>query len=130
MLNYKSLLYKQKYYPISFKLKYILSSNLNIKERYINYSALQLNHMRSDKIKFYSKFLFDKIKVWREYTVFYYEYFNLIKKIEYYKNQVRRKAYYRNGLLHRDNKPAYIEYDFNGRLIIKESYQNGMKTKT
>jgi hypothetical protein len=36
------------------------------------------------------------------------------------------KEWYKNGILHRENGPARIKSDNNGKLIIEEYYQNGI----
>lgn len=117
MLNYKSILYKERYYPISYKLKFILSSNLNISHT----RTIHTTH-----IIFRSKFLFDKLVVYKSNAMYYHDNNCLDKTTKYPQvNLSRTSEYYlRDNQLHRDNKPAYIEYD-NNKVTIIAYYQFG-----
>lgn len=133
MLNYKSILFKEKYYSISFKLKFILKSNLNIR-----YNNNYIFRSKAYKYPIYckSKFLFDKFKCVNksEYIIQYYTYgkhengndkheSDKPATIKYYSNgNVEYKIWCLNGIMHRKDKPARIKYYINGRIKSKEYY--------
>lgn len=62
MLNFKSVLYKEKYYSISYKLKFILSSNLNISSTCKAQLLIENDNYSPRAIMINSKFLFDNCK--------------------------------------------------------------------
>lgn len=86
-INTKSLLYKQKYYSITFKLCFITkikfikhtSKHKLTDEKLINFYDLE--YIGYDKIKVYNKFLFDKVVALQIYNdITYYKlYFYLYK---------------------------------------------------
>lgn len=46
----------------------------------------------------------------------------------YYSNgNIKSKFYYKDEELHKDNGPAYIEYNMDGNITNKEFYLNGKK---
>lgn len=145
MLNFKSILYKQKYYIISFKLKFILNSKLNIStiSKHIIFTSDMLEVMlRLSRGRFitHNKFNLSNIEYNGyhngEYITKYFR-FNLLHRDskpaeinkmadEFHGMLTTFKAYYKDGLLHRDNKPAVIYY-FYHTIERKEYYQNGLR---
>lgn len=122
MINFKSILYKERYYAISFKLNYILKSNLfKIHRREYTFKR------KKNIIMCYNQFVFDKLMI-RKKDVIEHLFFNKLHNdngpavIEYYDGEIYKKQYYQNGKLHRDNGPAIIE--FYGTYKCEKYYSN------
>lgn len=109
--QFKSILFKRKYYAISFKLNYIMKSNLFKHRREKNIVNTDIDIDKKDnvvcvipkQITLYDRFIFAKLKIRTKYVLLY-KYF---------------------GKLHRDNKPAYIIFSPNGEIKYKQYYYNG-----
>lgn len=110
--NFKSILFKTKYYPISFKLNYILSSNLfkldNKEYRFEDAIITKKLCISNDEyVIAFNKFILDKMKV-------------ILNR-----DNIKTESYYVNFKMHRDNEPAYLEYK-NDVICYKVYYQNGV----
>lgn len=111
MLNFKSVLYKRKYYCISYKLNFILSSTLFKQEttKYkLNNIILKKRYRirsRDYNITTYDRFIFNTIKI----TII--------------EGCLKSKRYYKQDKLHRDDKPAIKNY-LSGVIILEAYYKN------
>lgn len=135
MLNYKSLLFKEKYYCISYKLKFILKSNLSE----IRDTNCKLITSKEDIIYMHSnsKFAFVTRKqmiTFDEYeSLEYYQYNKLHREddkptaILYCEGKIKYIRFLKNGYLHRESdKPSIIEFDENENIIEVSYYKNDL----
>lgn len=125
----KSILYKRKYYSISFKLSFITKFNLKYKKEGVICSKLNEKLNISNDILITDRFNFRKII---HSTTYGYTYYLFLKKHRdnkpasvVKKDNVLQLSFYQNDKIHRDNKPAYIEY-VDEVLFIKSYYENGV----
>lgn len=127
MLNFKSILFKTKYYPISYKLKFILKSNLSL----FHISKCVIPTPKILNLTYYITYAKNRF---------------VFKNIKCVNNSENTTRYYEFNKLHRDNKPAvvnyystqllgyytrykirFIKYDHKGRVLnFVEYYQNGV----
>lgn len=133
MLNFKSILFKEKYYAISYKLNFISKSNL-----FKKYQSKTINQV-DNKITYttrYNKFIYAKVKVvsieGNYKHVNYYSNDQLHRsnrpaRVVYYDNCVILQQYYKYGKVHNDNGPAIICHYRNGMIKLIEYYQHGQK---
>lgn len=136
--QFKSILYKVKYYAISFKLNFILSKDKfkitkdKIKGKYITQDEDVILSMRCRPCVYYNKFILFKFTIVTKHYKEYYEYGrchrdNKPAYIEYENNKIVVEQYYVNGKLHRHNQPAIIQYYSNGNVQRKGYYINNMR---
>lgn len=105
-MNVKSILYKQKYYAISYKLTFIFKMEfIRHKEKFI-LSNSKLGQFKKTQV--YNRFIFDKYVS--------YDVYNSINVTE---------VHYFFKRLHRNNKPAVINRSNNNIVIYEGYYQNG-----
>lgn len=122
----KSILFKTKYYSISYKLNFICNLNLFKQDVRI--------YKPNTMYTYYNKFILDR------YIVRHQDNNNSIEKyyymakphrdnkpavIRYKGDKVMYEAYYQNGLRHRDNGPAIVYYRDDGTILIGEYYKFG-----
>lgn len=136
--NFKSILYKSKYYSISYKLNFILKAKLFKKENrwYKNNNLVpSLSNHFCDILQTQDKFILDMIiyvNIESYMTRIYYVYYGKLHRdngpavIEYNKNYcVREIQYYQHGKLHRDNGPGEITCYPNNQIASIAYYQHG-----
>lgn len=134
-MNFKSILFKGKYYPITFKLNFILGCDLQIshKMKYVIESTTLCDVLKlSDSTQFtlYSKFLFDKIKARNDKLLACY-YFNKLHrdpKLNIEEEYISEDDNSDNDSDNDDNsydKPAYMEFHKNRNTKLMAYYQHG-----
>lgn len=131
-VQFKSILFKERYYSISFKLKFILKSNLNVSPNtQCNFKSEVLLDMNMyDYTTIFisrSKFMLDKFIAYYNNTIDYHDNNYLDETTKYPHTNLFRtcEQYLRDGFLHRDDKPADIEYRSNGDVMIEMYYSFG-----
>lgn len=132
MLNFKSVLYKRKYYAISFKLNFLLKSNLFKEEN----KLYNIRHSR-DIFNFtirntHDKFILNRLIFHNNNSsMIYYTLYGRIHRnnkpayLNYYNNRLITEKYYQFNLLHREDGPAIIKYYSNGKIECEEYYIDG-----
>lgn len=120
MINTKSLLYKTKYYSISYKLSFITKCNFKIhRGKYkidnVEFKGDQTKIIQdNNSVICYNPFVFDYLFV-KSHNKQYYIYCNLFHRtdgpaiVEYDNNgDVKYEYYFQYGKKHNENGPAYI----------------------
>lgn len=138
MINFKSILFKGKYYPISFKLNYILRSCLFkvSKSKYPIYNE-EFVKSQYDKMICYDKFILSNFKLTTRVSnciiKYYLSHERKLHRINKparvcYQNKIKRtEAYYEDGKYHRLDGPSLIEYDRRGRRRFEIYHLNDKK---
>lgn len=124
----KSLLFKERYYPISFKLSFISKSNFiqNRDNKYIFHNKLVSYIKPKADIKTSNKFILDNLIIISKYSKCYrwgFKYHRLNKAafIMYHKNgNIKHEEYCIYDKFHRENGPAIIDYYENGNIQSKK----------
>lgn len=110
----KSILFKERYYSISYKLNFILNYNLFkvVKSEYKLYNSICQHKFILDLV------ITNKVQ---------YNYYSILEPITYIKRDKTTYQFYKYQLLHRDDGPAYIKFNKNKRC--EKYYQYGYLIK-
>lgn len=140
--QFKSITYKRKYYSISFKLNFILSSTLFKVEDKEYKMKDEKNHImfRGIVSVVYDRFIFNKVVYCRYLNndntriEYHYEYdnhhsSNNLANYFVFENNIKIvEGYYINNLCHREeDKPAIIQYYEDGSVKCEFYYKNGKR---